>query len=177
MSAIREFLRQIKVRLLRARYRCWSVHHTSYLAAGSKIDKSLEMGPFGYIGPGASIPKYVRMGKYVMIGPELMITGDDHRFDIPGTAVIFSGRPEQQECVLEDDVWIGARTILLKGTTIGTGAVVAAGSVVTKNVPPYAIVGGVPARLIRHRFNGDDIRVHDKYLSGAATKGTFAAGI
>ena len=54
---------------------------------------------------------------------------------------------------LEGDNWIGARAILLKGITVGTGAVVAAGAVVTQDVPPYTIVDGIPARVIRHRFD------------------------
>lgn len=59
--------------------------------------------------------------------------------------------------IIGNDVWIGARCIILEGVTIGSGAVIAAGAVVTKNVPPYAIVGGVPARLIRYRFSENEI--------------------
>lgn len=55
--------------------------------------------------------------------------------------------------VLEDDVWIGEHATILSGVTIGQGAVIAAGAVVTKNVPPYAIVGGVPAKVIKYRFS------------------------
>lgn len=59
--------------------------------------------------------------------------------------------------VLGNDVWVGVRAIILSGVTIGDGAVVAAGSVVTKDVPPYAIVGGNPARIIKFRFSEDTI--------------------
>ena len=59
--------------------------------------------------------------------------------------------------VVEDDVWIGVRTTILSGVTIGQGAVIAAGSVVTKDVPPYAIVGGVPAKIIRMRFSSKQV--------------------
>jgi len=61
------------------------------------------------------------------------------------------------DIVVGDDAWIGFGSLILSGVTIGQGAVVAAGSVVTKDVPPYAIVGGVPARVIKYRFDKDTI--------------------
>jgi carbonic anhydrase/acetyltransferase-like protein (isoleucine patch superfamily) len=56
-----------------------------------------------------------------------------------------------------NDVWIGSRAILIDGVTIGDGAIVGAGAVVTKDVPPYAIVGGIPARIIKYRFEPEEI--------------------
>lgn len=173
MKKLRALLRHWRVTLQRYRYRAWNVHPTTYLAKRCRIHPSLVMGPYGFIGPGGVVPARVRMGKYVMIGPELLITGDDHVFDRAGVAVIFSGRPEQRECVLEDDVWVGARVTILKGVRVGRGAIVAAGSVVTKDVPPYTIVGGVPAREIRKRFNDEDAARHDAYLSQEARLGDF----
>ena len=61
------------------------------------------------------------------------------------------GFTEVDPIVIEDDVWIGARVIILKGVTIGKGSIIGAGSVVTKDVEPYSIVGGNPAKLIRKR--------------------------
>jgi len=63
--------------------------------------------------------------------------------------------------IIEHDVWIGTKAVIMRGVTIGTGAVVAAGAVVTKDVPPYAIVGGVPAKIIRYRF---DEKIIEKLL-------------
>jgi acetyltransferase-like isoleucine patch superfamily enzyme len=175
MGKLRSRLRNILIAWRRFRYRTRHVHPTSYLGPASSLDRSLVMGPYGYIGPGAMIPPGVVMGKYVMIGPDLIITGDDHRFDQVGEAVIFSGRPVQRECIIEDDVWIGARAIILKGTRIGRGSVIAAGAVVVKDVEAYTIVGGVPARVLGQRFNKEEARQHDAFLAEPAREGEYAA--
>lgn len=64
--------------------------------------------------------------------------------------------------VIEDDVWIGANVTILKGVTIGRGSVVAAGAVVTKSCPPYSIIGGVPAKVLKMRFAPENIEVHER---------------
>ncbi len=64
---------------------------------------------------------------------------------------------ESLPVIIGNDVWVGARAIILDGISVGHGAIIAAGSIVTKNVPPYAIVGGVPARIIRYRFDAREI--------------------
>lgn len=61
------------------------------------------------------------------------------------------------DTIINDDVWIGFRSTILSGVHIGQGAVIAAGSVVTKDIPPYAVVGGIPARIIKYRFNPEII--------------------
>lgn len=66
--------------------------------------------------------------------------------------------------VIEDDVWCGANVTILKGVTIGRGAVIAAGAVVTKSCPPYSIVGGVPAKILKYRFNKEQILQHENTL-------------
>lgn len=65
---------------------------------------------------------------------------------------------EEKRIIIGSDVWIGSRAIVMDGVTIGDGAIVAAGSVVTKDVPPFAIVGGAPAKLIRYRFSNEMIK-------------------
>jgi len=75
-----------------------------------------------------------------------------------------SGRGDKFKIVIEDDVWIGHGSIILTPARIGRGAVVAAGSVVTKDVPSYAIVAGVPARVIKMRFTPEEIVKHEYLL-------------
>lgn len=66
--------------------------------------------------------------------------------------------------VVEDGCWIGANVTILKGVTIGRGSVVAAGAVVTRSCPPYSIIGGVPARVIKPRFTAEEIAKHESLL-------------
>lgn len=96
-------------------------------------------------------------GADIIADDVLFITGN-HRFDIKGKAMIEYNeddkRPsDDKDIVLEKDVWIGSRAIILKGVTIGEGSIIGAGSVVTKNVPRYCIYAGNPAHFIRKRFD------------------------
>ena len=102
----------------------------------------------------------IKIGDHVMFGPHVFMITGGHRTDIKGRFMDEIGndekRPEDdRDIVLEGDNWIGANATILKGVTVGKGAVVAAGAVVTKDVPPYSIVGGVPAKVIKMRFSED----------------------
>lgn len=110
------------------------------------------------------------IGNQVMFGPQVTIRGGNHRVDILGRYMISIKEDEKRleddpGVIIEDDVWIGTRAIILAGVTIGRGAVVAAGAVVTKSVPPYAIVAGNPARLIRMRWNEQEIAEHELQIA------------
>lgn len=114
------------------------------------------------------------IGNHVMFGPEVTIRGGNHRIDIVGRNMIDIGENEKRAeddpgVVIEDDVWIGTRAIILAGTRIGRGAVIGAGAVVTKSVPPYAIVGGNPARILRMRFDPEAIIEHERLLASAGS--------
>jgi acetyltransferase-like isoleucine patch superfamily enzyme len=103
----------------------------------------------------------VELLDYVMLAPRVAIIGGDHAYHIPDKPMIFSGRAEIKPTRIESDVWIGFGTIIMAGATIGQGSIVAAGAVITKDVPPYTIVGGSPARPIRPRFSSEaDIETH-----------------
>jgi len=92
----------------------------------------------------------VSIGDDVLIGPNVVINTGNHTFSDRNVPIVKQGHTSER-IVIEDDVWIAANAIILKGVTIGKGAVVAAGAVVNKNVAPYTVVGGVPAKKIKDR--------------------------
>lgn len=175
MKNIRLYLRFIKCFLQRLYYRLPDVKKTAYISFGSDISNDLQADDFSYIGYGATIGPKVKIGAYSMLGPKVMCLGDDHRYDLVGVPIIFSGRPQLRPTVIGRDVWIGAGAIILSGVEIGDGAIVAAGTVVTKNVPPLEIHAGVPNRKIKNRFEDvDDINTHLNMLLNPPAKGEFA---
>lgn len=140
------------------------VHHTS-LGYGSGISRD-------------SIIDTVSIGRYSTLGPDIkVITGQHPTRSIVSTHPAFYSNRGQMgftyvdksifeeirfadgshKVVIGNDVWIGSYVRIMEGVTISDGAIVAAGSLVTKDVPPYAIVGGVPAKVIRYRFGEDEI--------------------
>lgn len=70
-----------------------------------------------------------------------------------------------KDVIIEDGVWVGCNVTILKGVHIGKGSVIAAGSIVTKDVPPYSIVGGNPAKVIKFRFTEEQIKEHERILN------------
>lgn len=91
----------------------------------------------------------IRIGSNVLMGAYVQVI--DHNHGIAREPIIREQRAVIGEVVIEDDVWIGAGVKVLSGVTIGRGAVIGSNAVVTKDVPPYAIVGGVPAKVIKYR--------------------------
>ena len=103
----------------------------------------------------------------VLLGPHVFLITGNHRIDVLGKYICDAKEklPENDaDIVIEDDVWIGAGSIILKGVTVGEGSVIGAGSVVTKDVPPYAVVAGNPAKVIKYRFSEEEIKLHKKLL-------------
>ena len=93
----------------------------------------------------------VTIGDRVLVGYRSQILSSNHKIPAKPERV-FSAGHENKPVIIESDVWIGASCIILPGVTIGEGAIVAAGSVVTKSVPPFTIVAGVPAKIIKERI-------------------------
>lgn len=104
-----------------------------------------------HINPGTAVYGQVYIGKFVMIAPNCVIAGGNHvfsRIDIP----MMEQGDEIKGIVIEEDVWIGANSVVVDGVTIRKGAIVAAGSVVTKDVESYDKVAGIPAKKIGSRI-------------------------
>lgn len=103
------------------------------------------------LGSNAQIGKHTDIGDNVMMGPNVTIITRNHRFDSTEIPMNDQGYYDHEPVIIEDDVWIGNNVIILPGVRIGKGSIIGAGAVVTKNITPYSIVGGVPAKLIRKR--------------------------
>jgi acetyltransferase-like isoleucine patch superfamily enzyme len=125
------------------------------LWTNSFVGPSVQIGDFSYLNEGSRI-EAGRIGNYCSIGPYVLIGLPEHRLDGLSTSPVLAESLEEDGGLppptIGSDVWVGARAIVLRGVIIGDGAVVAAGAVVSRDVAPYGIVAGVPAREIRQRF-------------------------
>lgn len=109
------------------------------------------------------------IGDHVMFGPRTTIITGDHRTDCIGQYMIDVGEnqklPENDlPVVFNGDNWIGANVTILKGVTVGEGAIIASGALVNSDVSPFTIVGGVPAKTLKYRFTEDQIKEHKRLL-------------
>ena len=93
----------------------------------------------------------VKLGNYVMIGPGVVFLAEMHKTDDISIPMLEQGNNKYPPTIVEDDVWIGIHAIIMPGLRIGTGVIIGAGSIVTKDVSPYAVVVGVPGRIIKWR--------------------------
>jgi maltose O-acetyltransferase len=133
------------------------VKQNAYL--GSLLN--FKIGDYSQIGHQARIGPNVSLGKNVVMGPDVVLMTTAHAFENPNVPIRQQGALPVRPIFIGDDVWLGTRVIVLPGVTIGNGAVVGAGSIVTKDVPSMAIVAGNPARVIRQRgdrFQGGSIK-------------------
>src|SRR3954452_16763401 len=125
-----------------------NIEHGAYFGRGNRV----HVGDRSGIGIRCQLHGPVMIGADVMMGPEVLVYALGHAFADTTRPMILQGFIEPRPVVIEDDVWIGARAIILPSVRIGRGSVVGAGSVVTKDVPPYSVVGGNPARVIKSRI-------------------------
>lgn len=132
--------------------------------------KNVSIGNDVFIGPGATFSaskSHITIGNKVMFGPNVTIMGGDHNYSVLGKYMFdvkVKKIDDDQPIIVKDDVWIGAGAIILKGVTVGQGSIVAAGSIVKKDVQEYSIVAGIPAKHIKFRFSENEILEHKKTL-------------
>jgi acetyltransferase-like isoleucine patch superfamily enzyme len=170
---------QMRALLLRWRYRGRHLH-IGYMAQARRctfgtwnrlydyaVLTDVELGDMSYIARGARLAN-ATVGRYTCIGPEALVglgRHPTHGF-VSSHPAFYSTRAQSGQTFVDtqkyeefrpvtigNDVWIGARAVVLDGATIGDGAIIAAGAVVSGQVPPYAIVSGVPATVVRYRFD------------------------
>lgn len=181
-------LRTIKNLLVNIRYRLRNNHLIIALTSSvirncsfgyhnriydNTILSNVSLGDYSYIGGDCRLMNVI-IGNFCSIGPSVWIGGlPSHPLTLKSTFPGFYQKdssyygvkpeydysePEFRQVKIGNDVWVGARAMIMDGVTIGDGAVIAAGAVVTKDIPPYAIVGGVPAKVIKFRFSEQEIK-------------------
>lgn len=161
------------IRLVRFAAKKMALHENVVADTGLRVGRGciisspheLTLGKNVSIGPRSIIQVNGRIGDFALIGMSVQIVGrDDHASDEIGMPFALSTRARDRKASPRDsviigrDVWIGASSVILSGVTIGDGAIVAAGSVVTKDVEPFAIVGGNPASVLSWRFESSEDR-------------------
>jgi acetyltransferase-like isoleucine patch superfamily enzyme len=128
-------------------------------------NNDIQLGERVQFGANCLVHCAVEFGDSVLIARNVAFIGrDDHRYDVVGETIWDSPRGDSYKTVVEDDVWFGHGVIVLAGVKIGRGSIIAAGSLIVKDVERYAIVGGVPAKMLRKRFTDEQIRRHEKIL-------------
>lgn len=164
-NGIRNSVRKFRCFYWAKRYGLKNIGINVLLSSNVDIDKNTILRDYVFIGPGCIIGAGVEIDKYTMLGPGVKIIGNDHVYNNCSLPIIFSGRPAQKNTYIGRDVWIGANSVVMRGISIGDGAIIGAGSVVTKNVESYSISCGVPAKHIKNRFNFENKNTHFKIIS------------
>ncbi len=124
--------------------------------------ETVRIGDFTYINGGKLF--YAQIGKFCSIGYNVCLGSGEHFTDLVSTFPLKNkvakipglvDFPKQIDCIIENDVWIGNNAIVKQGVTIGSGAIIASGAIVTKDVEPYSVVAGIPAKTIKHKFSDE----------------------
>lgn len=123
-----------------------NIEHGANIGTG----RYTEIGDNSGIGINCTVKKAI-IGKNVMMGPDVVFITQNHNFSDPDRPLQEQGYIEYPPIVIGDNTWIGTRVIILPGRKVGKNCILAAGSIVTKDVPDYAIVAGNPAKTIRFR--------------------------
>lgn len=134
-------------RIFRRCGRIITVNRHAYFGNGSEV----EIGDNSGIGANAFLPNNIKIGDNVMMAPDVLVFRDNHRYSDLTVPMGQQGYEPALPVRIGNDIWIGQRAIITPGRTIADGSVVAAGAVVTKDFPPYSVIGGNPAKVIKSR--------------------------
>lgn len=176
------FLRNISNRILRffMRYnfkKCGK--NVKFNAFDYLSHKSISIGDNVYIGKGAKFSarhSNIIINSNVMFGPNVLIRGGNHNTEVIGKFMFDvkeKRKEDDEDVIIQNDVWVGANATILKGVNIGRGSIVAAGAVVTKSFPPYSVIGGVPAKILKRRFTYEQVKIHENQLYSDKEKTSF----
>jgi maltose O-acetyltransferase len=122
--------------------------------SGAEISPNATLGDYSELGTRCMIQADVHIGNNVIMGPDVKIYSRNHKFESLDKPIQEQGK-EYKITYIGNDVWLGANVIVTAGCNIGNHVIVAAGAVVTKNIPDYAIVGGVPAKILKYRSQNE----------------------
>lgn len=149
-------------RILRFRHRIYGkIGKKNRFTSGVIINELANIGNYNYFGNNSIITNAI-IGNYCSIAPDAKIGLANHSIDYFTTYNKISRDLNEHSmfdkpAIIENDVWIGANVVIMQGVTIGNGAVIGANAVVTKDIPPYGIAVGSPAKVIRYRFDKESI--------------------
>jgi acetyltransferase-like isoleucine patch superfamily enzyme len=161
---LKAVIRRVLIPAFRAIYRLEEVGEGFQGARSGriKIGRGSRIGRYVYLGPQFECHGPIVIGDLCLISSDCKVIGADHVYNIVGTptrlGVPLGARPVT---VFGMDVWIGMRTLIAEGVRIGNGSIVGSGALVTRDVAPYTVVGGVPARVIGHRFTPEGRSQHE----------------
>jgi maltose O-acetyltransferase len=116
----------------------------------------VQLGSNSGIGAGSIVPSYTTIGDNVMMGPEVLIYNQNHSFKEIDKPMRKQGFQDIKPVTIGDDVWIGARVIILPGVKIGNGCVIGAGAVVSTDIPDFSVAVGNRARVVKYRANTEN---------------------
>lgn len=117
----------------------------------AQLSSGISLGNYSDIGPNAYLHGTITIGDYVLMGRDVKIITSNHRSSDPDTPIKLQGWTEVRPVVIEDGVWIGSNVIILPGVHVGKGAILGAGAVIREDVPPFAVMAGNPAYILKYR--------------------------
>lgn len=176
MGGVINKLHSLKNHLLRDynKAKFHSVGYNSYICDDCIFTyEHVDIGNHTYIGSKSVIQSAhgrIKIGNHVMFGPGVHIHGGNHIYNKVGLYMDEVSKKDGADglVLIEDDVWIGSNAMIISGgkdIIIGEGSIIAAGAIVTKDVAPYTIVAGVPAKYIKNRFSEDELLVHKQMIA------------